>query len=179
LPRTRQFHKGQKIDTLNIKAQPAPLGTRIHSDKLLSQNVELFHDFAPLNAQIGSILAPISTLLHRENRPFAPSQVISSGEYALRACVGKHTDRFGLKRGSDPQKDTKKGRRKWPILVTQNANFGHFGLQVGSCTVGGRVIQPKAVRNVLNFMGIFGPILIIWPISPFWPNFGPDLDDAK
>jgi hypothetical protein len=105
--------KGQKIGTLHIKAQPAPLGTRIHSDKLLSQNVELFHDFAPLNAQIGSILAPISTLLHRENRPFAPNQAISSGEYALRACPDIHTDRFGLERGSDPQNNAKKGRRKW------------------------------------------------------------------
>ena len=111
--------KGQKIGTLHIKAQPAPLGTRPNYDKLLSQNVELFHDFAPLNAQIGSILAPISALLHGENRPFAPNQAISSGEYALRACVGKHTDRFGLAPGSDPQKDTKKGRRTW-------LNFDHL-----------------------------------------------------
>ena len=52
-------------------------------------------------------------MLSRENRLFAPNQAISSGEYALRARVGKHTDRFGLAPGSDPQKDTKKGRRKW------------------------------------------------------------------
>jgi hypothetical protein len=35
--------KGQKIEALHIKAQPAPLGTRPNYDKLLSQNVELFH----------------------------------------------------------------------------------------------------------------------------------------
>jgi len=113
------FPKGKTLKHFISRLSQHRLARDPTTTNFFHKTLSFFTIFVPLNTQIGSIVASISTLLHGENRPFAPNQAISSGEYALRACVGKHTDRFGLAPGSDPQRDTKKGRRKW-------LNFDHL-----------------------------------------------------
>ena len=124
-------------------------------------------------------------MLNGKNRHFDPNQAISSGEYAIRACTDKHTDRFGLAPGSDPQNNTKKVRRKWP-------NFGHPKRKFWRFRAPGRFVYCRgpghpapSCEQFPNFMYARPPCcfslglclvkalgrLLVWPAASLQPVF--------
>ena len=97
---------------------------------------QFWHRFRPFCIEKIDLL-PRTRQFHQANTRSGPVRVNTQIALAQRLDqIHKKIRRRGV--GNDP------------ILVTQNANFGDFALQVGSCTVGGRVIQPPAVSNSLT-----------------------------